>query len=570
MTNEQSLNSQARQTAQARVMPPHNLAPATVSFSTQGHLLITGSEDMIRLAADQLDSNQQSNQQQSMASITLLCTEAIQNTDNSHIEAALTAAPTLLTYQAQLEAVKGFLGQFQVTIRHQEQTVELAKMAQNRATFDLILNLGKESLFSTELAPAGYFHISPDADNLSEVIQQLPEYIGEFEKPRYFQVNQDLCAHSNRGQTGCTRCLDVCPADAISSIRDLINIDPHICHGAGGCTTACPTGAISYALPQPVRMQNYIQQLLDRYQQAGGKQPAILFHDHEQGREIVNQILPQLPGNLIPVELEELAAAGQDIWLTALACGASHITLLDTPAVPESMRSLLQREIELTRTILSGLGYGASRINLLQQPELSQNLVAALNQQYAGQQIETQPAASAENKKDRLYSALNHLITYAPQPLADYLTLPAGSPFGLVTVDQSSCTLCLSCVAVCPTQSLTSGGEKPALNFTEQSCVQCNLCERACPENAIQLESRLLLTDTRKQTVEIHADEAFACITCSKPFAPRSTVEKMIEKLSGHRLFEGPAINRLKMCEDCRVTDIYADLTQHPEKQLEL
>lgn len=561
MTNEQNLNFQARQTAQKSVMQPHNLAPATVSFSTQGHLLITGPEDIIRLAADQL---------QGMASITLLCTEAVQTTDNAQLEGACAAAPTLLAYQAKLEAVKGFLGQFQVTIRHQTQTVELAKMAQNRATFDLILNLGKESLFSTELAPAGYFHVSPDADNLGEVIQQLPEYIGEFEKPRYFQVNQDLCAHSSRGQAGCTRCLDVCPADAITSIRDLIDIDPHICHGAGGCTTACPTGAISYALPQPVRMQNYIQQLLDSYQQAGGKQPAILFHDHEQGREIVNQLIPQLPDNLIPVELEELAAAGQDIWLTALAGGASHIILLDTPAVPESMRNLLQRETELTRTILNGLGYGSSRINLLQQAELSQNLVADLNQQYAEQQIEAQPPASKENKRDRLFSALNHLIAQAPQPLADHLTLPAGSPFGRVTVDQSSCTLCLSCVAVCPTQSLTSGGEKPALNFTEQNCVQCNLCERACPESAIQLETRLLLSDTRNEKIEIHADEAFACISCSKPFAPRRTVEKMIEKLSGHRMFEGQAINRLKMCEDCRVTDIYADLTLHPEKQLEL
>ena len=566
MTNENSLNTQARQTALSRVLPPHNLAPATVTFSTQGHLLITGSEDMIRLAAEQLTSDQQ----QSMASITLLSTEAIQNTEDSHIEAANQAVPDLPVYQTPLAAVKGFLGQFQVTVNHQEEIVELAKFAQKRATFDLILNLGKTSLFSTELKPAGYFHISPDADNLGDVIKELPDYIGEFEKPRYFQINQDICAHSSRNQIGCTRCLDVCPADAISSIKDLIDINPHKCHGAGGCTTACPTGAISYALPQPMRMQNHIQQLLDAYKQADGTQPAVLFHDHEQGREIVNQILPQLPGNLIPVELEELAAAGQEIWLATLAAGASHIVLLDTPAIPESMRSLLQREVQLTQTILSGLGYGSSRINLLQQAELSEEQITDLNQEYADQLIEAHPPASLENKRDRLFDALDHLITHAPQPLAEHLTLPAGSPFGQVIVNQSSCTLCLSCVAVCPAQSLTSGGEKPALNFTEQNCVQCNLCERACPENAIQLEPRLLLTEARNKAVEIYADEAFACIKCSKPFAPRSTVEKMIEKLSGHRFFEGQAIDRLKMCEDCRVTDIYADLTLHPEKQLEL
>lgn len=566
MTNEQPLNSltqqTARQTAQARVTPPHNLAPATVSFSTQGHLLITGPEDMIRLAAEQL---------QDMASITLLCTEAIQNTDTTHLEQALAAAANLPAYQTKIEAIKGFLGQFQVIVQHEEQSIELAKLTQNRATFDLVLNLGKESLFANaELAPAGYFHISPHADNFSEVIQQLPDYIGEFEKPRYFQINNDICAHSSRGQIGCTRCLDVCPANAISSIKDIININPHICHGAGGCTTACPTGAITYTLPQPARLLDYIQKLLLTYQEAGGTQAALLLHDHEQGQQIVTELLPQLPGNIIPIELEEITAAGQEIWLAALAAGTSHILLLDTPAVPESIRSLLKREVKLTQTMLSGLGYHPSQVQVINREQLSADLPEQLNDLLTQQAVSTAIHTSHENKRDTLFAALDHLTEHAPQAIPEHLTLPAGSPFGQVTIDSSSCTLCLSCVAVCPTQALTSGGEKPALNFTEQNCVQCNLCERACPENAITLESRLLLSDTRKQAIEIHADEAFECITCSKPFAPKRTVEKMLDKLSEHRMFQGAAINRLKMCEDCRVKDIYVDLTQHPEKQLEL
>ncbi len=559
MTNEQSLNNLARQAAQAKITPPHNLAPATVSFSTQGHLLITGSEDMIRLAAGQLKE---------MASITLLCTEAIRNTDSAHIEQALQAAAELPVYQTKIEAIKGFLGQFQVTVQHEEQSIELAKLTQKRASFDLILNLGENSLFSTELAPAGYFHLAPDADNFSDVISQLPDYIGEFEKPRYFQVNNDICAHSNRGQTGCTRCLDVCPADAISSIKDLINIDPYLCHGAGGCTTACPTGAISYTLPKPVRLLDYMQKLLHAYKEADGTQPALLFHDHEQGQQLLTQLLPQMPGNLIPIELEEISAAGQEIWLAALAAGATQILLLDTPAVPESMRTLLKREVKLTQTMLSGLGYNESQLQFIGAEELAAALPAQLNSLFT---VIPDPVTSvAENKRDVLFVALDHLIKHAPQSLPEHLTLPAGSPFGQVSINASSCTLCLSCVAVCPTQALTSGGEKPALNFTEQNCVQCNLCERACPENAIQLESRLLLSDTRKQPIEIHADVAFECITCSKPFAPRRTVEKMLDKLSEHRMFQGEALNRLKMCEDCRVKDIFVDLTQNPEKQLEL
>lgn len=563
MTNEQSLNNRtektARLTAQSRVMPPHNLAPATVTFSTQGHLLITGPEDLIRLAADQLEA---------MASITLLSTEAIRNTDSAHIEKALESAHGLAVYQTKIETVKGFLGQFQVTVQHENQSIELAKLTQKRASFDLILNLGENSLFATELAPAGYFHIAPDADNFSEVINQLPDYIGEFEKPRYFQINNDLCAHSNRGQTGCTRCLDICPANAISSIKDLISIDPYLCHGAGGCTTACPTGAITYTLPKPVRLLDYIQKLLHAYKEAGGARPALLFHDHEHGKHTLAEMLPQLPDNFLPIELEEIASAGQEVWLASLATGAGQILLLDTPAVPDSMRALLKREVKLTQTILSGLGYSESQLQFIDVASLTTRFPEPAEHLFG--LIPNTTQVTPDTKRDTLFVALEHLIEHAPQPLPEHLTLPAGSPFGQVTIDSSSCTLCLSCVAVCPTQALTSGGEKPALNFTEQNCVQCTLCERACPENAIQLESRLLLTDTRNQPIEIHADEPFECITCSKPFAPRRTVEKMIEKLSEHRMFQGTALNRLSMCEDCRVKDIFVDLTKNPAKQLEL
>ena len=42
----------------------------------------------------------------------------------------------------------------------------------------------------------------------------------------------DICAHSRSRKTGCTRCIDVCPASAITSQGDTVHIDPVLC---GGC-----------------------------------------------------------------------------------------------------------------------------------------------------------------------------------------------------------------------------------------------------------------------------------------------------------------------------------------------
>ena len=106
MTNEHSLNKDALVAARKRVMLPHNLAPATVTYSTYGHLLIMGSEDMIRLAAEQLSG---------MASITLLATDSVESQNEEHLEKALNAAQEITVYHSKLQTIKGFLGQFQVT-----------------------------------------------------------------------------------------------------------------------------------------------------------------------------------------------------------------------------------------------------------------------------------------------------------------------------------------------------------------------------------------------------------------------------------------------------------------------
>lgn len=558
MTNEHNINLQALKEAHKKVTLPHNLAPPTVSYSTYGHLLILGSEDMIRLAAAQLEQ---------MASVTLLVTEAVSNCSDKHLSDAFNSANKLPIYKAKIDSVKGFLGQFQVTIKQDHQIENFAKISQNRVHFDLILNLGKESLFVSELSPTGYFHVGSNNSRLASVLSELPQYIGEFEKPRYFQINNDICAHSNRGQTGCTRCLEVCPADAISSSsKGLIDINPHLCHGAGGCATACPTGAISYALPQPVRMHNYIQQLLSAYKDNGGQNPVILFHDQEQGLHLLQQCSDSLPSNVIPIQLEEAAAAGQETWFSCLASGALQVQLLITQELPTQVNNLLKKEVTISQEILQGLGYRANQIELIFTPPNK----AATEHNKDVTRIKPIGLINSINKRDTFFAAFDHLVKQAATPINDHLALPAGSPFGQVAINNTSCTLCMSCVAVCPTQSLTDGGEKPALNFREQNCVQCGLCEAACPEEAISLIPRLTTTDQRNTSIEIHSEAAFECISCSKPFAPKSTIDKMLDKLSGHPYFQGPAINRLKMCEDCRVNDIFTDLSTHPEKQLEL
>jgi ferredoxin len=167
-------------------------------------------------------------------------------------------------------------------------------------------------------------------------------------------------------------------------------------------------------------------------------------------------------------------------------------------------------------------------------------------------------------KRATLELALDHLVQdsarFTPRP--EQIALPTASPLGTIAVNRDTCTLCLSCVSACPASALQDNPDRPQLRFIEKNCVQCGLCVTTCPEDAITLQPRLWLADQRKQLRVLNEAQPYACIRCNKPFGTLKGVEVMLAKLSGHAMFQGEALERLKMCGDCRVVDIYSNPNQ--------
>ncbi len=179
------------------------------------------------------------------------------------------------------------------------------------------------------------------------------------------------------------------------------------------------------------------------------------------------------------------------------------------------------------------------------------------------------PDQGEELARAELYGLLARLWLAAPDAplLAEFRTAvtqapEAGAPFGALAVDAAKCTLCLACVGACPERALADNPERPQLKFIERHCVQCGLCEKTCPENAITLVPQLALADemkARKTARVLHEVEPFQCVRCGKPFGTLRAIETMIAKLAGHAAFQGAAVERLKMCGDCRVIDIHTN-----------
>ena len=407
------------------------------------------------------------------------------------------------------------------------------------STCDVIVDLRRDApLFPAPTKRDGYLRADPgDPYAVGDAILAASHMAGTFEKTLHVRVEPVLCAHSRAGQTGCTRCLDLCPTGAITPDGDHVAVDAMVCAGCGACSAACPSGAISYDAPPVDETIARVQALAAAYRAVGGTAPRLLVHD-PHGAEMIRLAARHgrgLPAGVVPMEMPALAAFGHAEALAGLAAGFASVHWLPGP---DSDRETIAAQAALT----TALG-GAALVHDVADPD---DLSTALFGHAA-----TTPA----NDPIRPMGTRRQVARQAAVALsdADVLALPEGAPYGAVLVDTDACTLCLSCVSLCPSGALGDNPDRPQLRFQEDACLQCGLCANICPEAAITLEPRMDLTPAALRQRVLHEEEPAECVECGAAFGVASTIEKIAEKLSAHAMFAGDRLRMIRMCDDCRV-----------------
>jgi ferredoxin len=424
--------------------------------------------------------------------------------------------------------------------------------------FDLVLDLDDVPHFAMHQPPQGYWHPGPDPGAQADALADMTAAVGEFEKPKYFEYKASICAHSRSQQPGCNQCIDICSTEAIRADGDHIIVEPHLCMGCGACTTVCPSGALAYTVPSVAELGTRVRTMLATYRAAGGRDPCILFHD-AAGNALINSMGrrgPGLPARVIPVLLQHMAATGIDVWLAALASGASNVVVLATGAEAPQYADALERQMAFAESIANALGYQGAHFKLLHAVDASALATQVWALEPALAVRAPAPFHWTTDKRTTAFLAIEHLLAHAPVRATE-IVLPQGAPFGTIEVNRDTCTMCLACVGACPEGAIIDNAETPQLRFIESKCVQCGICESTCPENAITLASRLLLTPVAKQPRVLNEAAIFKCIRCGKPLGTEKLIGSMLSRLAGHSMFAEPgALDRLKMCADCRVIDM--------------
>ena len=241
--------------------------------------------------------------------------------------------------------ISGYLGDYMVSVVDQHGNATTHKA-------DAILDLHERPILDREMLPPGYFHVPSENWGKQELVEELENLTGEFEKPKYFDYDESICAHGVNGKIACRRCIDACPAEAIQSLVERIEVIPYLCQGGGSCATVCPSGAIRYLYPNLRDNGKRLRDMLRVYHEQGGQQAVVLFYGQAYSPE--RQL--QAHDNLLPFPVEELASIGMDMCLSALTYGAKQVILCVDDQVPARSLDKVDEQLDWVQAILVGLG----------------------------------------------------------------------------------------------------------------------------------------------------------------------------------------------------------------------
>jgi ferredoxin len=466
-----------------------------------------------------------------------------------------------------IRTARGYFGAFELVVddyappRPSSRDHLIFEAPRNGATSrcDIVLDLsGGSPLLPAHHLRDGYLRADPgDPAAMLRAVLQARDLVGSFDKPKYIDFTARLCAHSRSNLVGCRRCLDLCPTGAITPAGDHVEINAEVCAGCGQCAAACPTGAASYALPPADTQLEKLRAMLLAYHEAGGLRPIVLFHDGQHGTPMIDAVARHgdgLPANVLPFAVNEVTQVGLEAIVAAFAYGSSAVRLL-LRARPLHDVAGLSQTIGVAEAILSGLGFSGQRVGRIEtdDPDAFGSALADIEELTPVKVPAT--FKTVGRRRDLLRFALSELHRLAPVP-TDVIALPDGAPLGTISVDVDGCTLCLSCVSVCPTGALRDDPERPALKFVEDACVQCGLCKATCPEKVITLKPQIDFRAARAPIQTLKTEEPALCVRCGKPFGVKSTIDRIAAKLEG-RHWMYPAgdkrLDALRMCADCRV-----------------
>ena len=466
-------------------------------------------------------------------------------------------------HRGRIVEIKGRLSDFHVII----QSVEQPEMARRELHADQVVIIARDGTPSFKHRTGLHLLSNPSEADLDRLGERIRDLIGDFLKPVHVVYNTDTCAGGVADQEACGICVTACPYDAIN--RDSENhlrmkIDHMGCEGCGACVSACPTTSMRFAEPSPRELYTRIAALLaPASSSADGERLVVLFHCGEQGcraLEEAGRTSLSYPAGVLPVEVPCLRYVSEANMLAAFRLGAAGVGLLGCEHCPHGARELLHQKYDFCSLTLDAFDMDRERLRLITadngtEPQAITTLARFAEALDAAPiRWDGKPMPHRDNR-EVIADAIGVFVAQTNHE-PGRTPLNSSQPFAFAEVRASGCTMCRSCVNVCPTHAFSLDENSQALQFKHISCVACGLCEQVCPENVITLRREIHFEQSALEYQTLVQDDMVPCVKCGKPYINRRALETVEARLLSLEslldTFSGNRRNLLRMCPDCR------------------
>ncbi len=415
---------------------------------------------------------------------------------------------------------------------------------------------------------------NPTPADLDAAAWKVYGLVGEFRKPEHVSYNRETCAAGAASFRGCGICIQVCPYEAIDRERERVKVDHFACEGCGACVSACPTSSLTFTEPSNDELYARLAALLAPLPRRNGpERPVVAFHCGEKGQEAfqaAGRLRLPYPASVLPIGGPCLRYFSEANILAAFRMGAAGVALVGCQACPHGERELLYQKVEFARLVLDAFGLGADRLHVITGGTGEEAATVEALRRFAEAvgdppiRWDGQPLAERENRAVISSAIAAFIAETGREP--GRISLDAPHPFAFADVDAPGCTLCRSCVNVCPTHAFRLVEETHTLEFKQLACVACGLCAEACPERVITLKREVFLDRGALDYQPVVQDEMVGCAKCGKPYINRRALEAVEKKVFSMEslldTFSGNRRNLLRMCPNCRAVVAVLEMQQ--------
>lgn len=333
-------------------------------------------------------------------------------------------------------------------------------------------------------------------------------------------------------------CVTVCPVNAITQLdeQNRLAFDHATCVGCGSCVAICPASAIEMSEVG----KSTLEEILPLYENST---PLLISRADFEALDLA------LPEGVVPLVFNSVGFMSEADLLGLFMESGSQVVMFKEK---ENIGQL--RAVDLINEISQRVFGKKAVLWAKSSDELAQFLDSAVYIPAVRKSLDERH----EYKRDQFAARLKLLIGDGDFGVA---RTPLYPQYGVVEVDEKSCTLCMGCVAVCTTSALFVQGDSLMGNFSK--CTQCGECVAICPEKSMTLvPSGIPLNSTFFQSVKLAHDVEFCCVECGKPFATNKSIMKIVAMMEPLFTSDPVKAKTLRCCAECKPKVMIKDALQ--------